>query len=216
LNSLIRQNLIIFILAILVVTVPVQYTFNILLNNLSTAPKKSLTEAKTALKTQEITYDKYDTAEPNRGYTREVIVLSNSSTKTYMDYKLITDSTSPQWQYIYNSNEVVICEDGFIRTADMEYLGVALGSYFGNIGTKWIFTLDNGTQLKVVKIEEKADEHTCDNGFMQKWDKSVIEFVVDTDKMDYATGENGLKYNGNFNNNEWLKGEIVKIEEVIK
>lgn len=141
---------------------------------------------------------------------KDIPVCSNSQTKTYMDYKMITDKTSKQWQYINASGRIKI-ENGYLMEG--EYIGVALGSYFGEIGTKYIFTLDTGKQIKVVKIEEKADAHT-NNGCQQKWDGSVIEFVIDSNAFEKSS--NGYVYNGNFNNVAQFKGHIEKIEMVIE
>lgn len=140
----------------------------------------------------------------------DIPVCSNSQTKTYMDYKMITDKSSKQWQYINASGRIKI-ENGYLM--EDEYIGVALGSYFGEIGTKYIFTLDTGKQIKVVKIEEKADAHT-NNGCQQKWDGSVIEFVIDSNAFEKSS--NGYVYNGNFNNIEQFKGHIEKIEMVME
>lgn len=141
---------------------------------------------------------------------KNIPVCSNSQTKTYMDYKMITDKTSKQWQYINASGRIKI-ENGYLM--EDEYIGVALGSYFGEIGTKYIFTLDTGKQIKVVKIEEKADAHTK-NGCQQKWDGSVIEFVIDSNAFEKSA--NGYVYNGNFNNVAQFKGHIEKIEMVME
>ena len=154
--------------------------------------------------------------EVSRGAQRtEVPLLGDSDTKTYMDYRKITDTNSKQYQYIHNSGEIYVSEDGFLRTTDgLDYIGVALGSYFGDIGDRFIFTLDTGIELRVVKVEAKADIHTDENNYQHAIDGSIIEFVVDPDKMDYAIHQNGYIYSGNFNNNEWLKGNIIKIEKV--
>ena len=141
---------------------------------------------------------------------KNIPVCSNSQTKTYMDYKMITDKSSKQWRYINSSGRIKI-ENGYLMEG--EYIGVALGSYFGEIGTKYIFTLDTGKQIKVVKIEEKADAHTK-NGCQQKWDGSVIEFVIDSNAFEKSA--NGYVYNGNFNNIEQFNGHIEKIEMVME
>lgn len=141
---------------------------------------------------------------------KNIPVCSNSQTKTYMDYKMITNKSSKQWQYINASGKIKI-ENGYLMEG--EYIGVALGSYFGEIGTKYIFTLDTGKQIKVVKIEEKADAHTK-NGCQQKWDGSVIEFVIDSNA--FKKSANGYVYNGNFNNIEQFNGHIEKIEMVME
>lgn len=144
----------------------------------------------------------------------EIDVLHESSAKTYMCYTMITDTTSRQHHYIYDSGEIIIDEQGFLRDEEGRY-GVALGSYFGEIGSRYVFTMDTGIELPVVKVEEKADKDTID-GFIHKEDGSVIEFVVDTgtDYMKAQVWENGYIYGGNFNNVVEFAGKIVKIERV--
>ena len=153
-----------------------------------------------------------------RDYQKEYVVeemnvCSVGKNKTYMSYKTITDRSSEQYKYIQNymsiddSTGLLYDNDGFI--------GIALGSYFGPIGSRYYVTLDTGIVLPVVKIEAKADKHT-NNGCEQKWDGSVIEFVVDEAKaLEYfGTRSNGYVLDGNFNNYELFKGGIEKIEKV--
>ena len=144
----------------------------------------------------------------------ELEVLKSSSAKTYMCQCAITDKSSRQYQYIHNSGEITIDERGFLRDKDGFY-GVALGSYFGEIGSRYIFTLDTGIEIPVVKVEEKADKHTID-GFYHKTDGSVIEFVVETqaEYMKENVHANGYIFSGNFNNNPEFKGKIQKIKKI--
>jgi len=139
-------------------------------------------------------------------------VCSTSSVKSYMSYKAITNKSSKQWQYIHTNMQ--ISEKGILETTD-EFMGVALGSYFGEIGSKYIFTLDTGVILKVVKVDEKSDRDT-NNGCEHKVDNSVIEFVIDTEQAIkyFSKGSNGLVLNGNFNNSNFFKGNIESIEVV--
>lgn len=142
-------------------------------------------------------------------------VCSSSSSKTYMDYKAITNTSSKQYKFIKDFM-YVDQTNGLLRyNSDNEFIGVALGSYFGGIGSMYRITLENENVLNVIKIDEKADNHT-NYGCEQKWDKSVIEFVIDSQ---YAKpvfgGSNGYVANGNFNNIEQFKGKIIKIERVI-
>lgn len=136
------------------------------------------------------------------------IKCGTSSVKTYMDYKMITSKSSRQYQYI---QKYIKIKDGYLY--DGEYLGVALSSYYGDIGSKFIITLDTGIVLKVVKIDEKADQHT--NGCSQKWDGSMLEIVIDSYTMKVEKSSNGYYYNGNFNNNPMFKGKIesIKVEK---
>lgn len=134
--------------------------------------------------------------------------------KTYMDYRTITNKDSNQWKYIH-SDAISLDDKGFLVTED-GYIGVALGSYFGPVGSKYIFELDTGIELKVVKIECKSDKHTCKNNYKAGCN-DVIEFVIDT-KAAYMRENvwgNGLIFQGNFNNCEDFRGNIVGIKEVI-
>lgn len=153
--------------------------------------------------------------EPDEEHEEEYIeleVLARSSAKTYMCVYAITDRSSKQYRFIHESGEITIDEEGYLRDSEGFY-GVALGSYFGAIGSRYIFTLDTGITIPVVKVEEKADKDTID-GFHHALDGSVIEFVVDTGRMKDNVWANGLIYSGNFNNCPDFAGTIVKIEKV--
>lgn len=135
--------------------------------------------------------------------------------KTYMDYRKITNRDTAQWKYIW-SDAITVDDKGFLVTED-GFIGVALGTYFGPVGTKYIFTLDSGIELKVVKVEVKSDKHTCENNY-KAGSNDVIEFVIDTQAqyMQDNIWGNGLIFQGNFNNCEDFKGNIIKIQEVIE
>ena len=134
-----------------------------------------------------------------------------------MDYRAITDRSSKQWKFLNESGEVEIEERGFITTCD-GYYAVALGSYFGPVGQKYIFTLRDGDrihELRVVKAEAKADKDTRADGFACP-DGHVIEMVIDTSTayMQERMEANGYICSGNLNKIEELRGEIIKIERV--
>lgn len=140
--------------------------------------------------------------------------------KTYMSYKSITSKSSLQYKYIH-SDAIILDDRGFLMSSDGEgYYGVALGSYFGEIGSRYIFTLqrpDGSThELKVVKVEAKSDKHTCEHNY-KAGSNDVIEFVIDTKTayMQQNIWGNGLIFQGNFNNCEDFNGNIVGIKEVI-
>lgn len=136
------------------------------------------------------------------------IPCSTSSVKTYMDYRAITLTSSAQYQYIQNHMTI---KDGLLYSED-GYIGVALGSWWGDIGDKWVIELDTGITLKVVKVDEKADRHVND-GCEHKKDHSVIEFVIDTHSIPSEWwGGNGYVFNGNFNNSNLFKGNINKVK----
>lgn len=143
----------------------------------------------------------------------EVGVCSVNKTKTYMDYRAITDRNSTQYKYI-RDNMILDEETGFLVDED-GFIGVALGSYYGVIGDRYYFTLDSGIVLPLVKIEEKADVDT-DGGCSHYSDGSVIEFVIDKNVAgDYfGVYGNGLVLSGNYNNYSLFKGNIEKVEKV--
>lgn len=148
--------------------------------------------------------------------TQPVEMLYQTSAKTYMDYRCITNTNSPQYQYIYNSGEITVCEDGFLRTDD-GYIGVAMGYYFGDIGSKYILHLDTGKTIPVVKIEAKASQHSI-QGFVGCVAYDIVEFVIDTKAqwMKENTWGNGYIFSGNFNNYDLFNGTIVDIDKIIE
>lgn len=124
-----------------------------------------------------------------------------------MDYRCITSKASRQYQLIY-SDEVVVGEDGLLYCD--EYIGVAMGSRFGDVGDKFIITLDTGIEFKAIKLDEKADAHTY-NGCHHRVDSSIIEFVIHTEKAKESYSL-AIKM-GNFDYAEEFHGEVIKIQK---
>ena len=147
--------------------------------------------------------------------SEEIEVCALSSAKTYMDYRATTLVSSRQYQFIHNYLNVDK-KTGFLYD-DECFIAVALGSYYGTIGDRYYFTLDSGIVLPLVKAEQKADEDTDYSGCYQKYDKSIMEFVIDSDYASSYFGSrgNGLVLNGNYNNYSLFSGNIVKIEKVL-
>ncbi len=108
--------------------------------------------------------------------------------KTYMDYRAVTNVASTQYHYLRNvlsvnySNGLMYDSEG--------YIGVALGSIFGAIGTKYAIEFENGHVMKAIKVDEKSDAHTI-NGCVHANDGSMVEFVVDTQTMSPAAKQMG-------------------------
>ena len=145
----------------------------------------------------------------------EIETCSNSSVKTYMDYRAINSRASKQYWFIQNHMSVDD-ETGFLYDEE-GFIGVALGSYYGEIGDRFYFTLDTGVVLPLVKIDGKADVHTDESGCYQAYDNSIIEFVIDKNLANEYFGYygNGLVLSGNYNNYELFRGQIVKVEKVL-
>ncbi len=147
--------------------------------------------------------------------TEELSVCSTNTAKTYMDYRMTTVVDSRQYQFL-NYKCYVDKTTGFLYDED-GFIAVALGSYYGEIGDRFYFTLDSGIVLPLVKGEEKADEDTDYSGCYHTYDGSVIEFVIDSDYAGryFFSNDNGLVLNGNYNNYSLFRGSIAKVEKVL-
>lgn len=145
----------------------------------------------------------------------ELEVCASRGAKTYMDYRMTTVVSSRQYQFIHNEL-TVDTNTGFLYDKD-GFIACALGSYYGNIGDRFYFTLDTGIVLPLVKAEEKADVDTDIMGCYHLIDTSIIEFVIDSDYAGQYFWDhgNGLVLNGNYNNYWLFDGDIVKVEKVL-
>lgn len=134
----------------------------------------------------------------------------NNSEKNWMDYKSITSTTSKQYKLIYESGNVTICDDGLLRNEN-DYIGVALGSKYGDIGDEFRIEFDNGNSVYVFKVDEKSDRHTV-YGEYNPWNNSYIEMVIDSDKA--FNNYKGV-YTGDFNDDGLMFGNIIGIYKVL-
>ncbi len=101
--------------------------------------------------------------------------------KSYMDYRMITDETSNQYEL--QSNHSVYTNNQGLRMVSGRYC-VALGSYYTTqIGQYVDVELENGEVIRGVLADCKADDDTDTNNQIHN-DGSVVEFVVDTDVLD--------------------------------
>lgn len=130
--------------------------------------------------------------------------------KSYMYYTSITAKSSQQYKFISAYMDTT-SEDGLLRLkSDTQFIGVALGSYFGEIGSKFKFTLEEGIVLYAIKVEEKSDNHTYD-GCVHNEDASIIEFVVNAKfKSFYPEAVNA----GSLHVLPQFKGMITEIEKI--
>ena len=147
--------------------------------------------------------------------TEELSICSANTAKTYMDYRMTTVVDSRQYQFIHN-NLTVDKNTGFLYDED-GFIAVALGSYYGEIGDRYYFTLESGIVLPLVKAEEKADVDTDATGCYHTIDGSVVEFVIDDEyaAARFGTNSNGYVLDGNYNNYPMFSGSFVKVEKVL-
>jgi len=137
-------------------------------------------------------------------------VPKNSSRKTYMDYRKITDTSSEQ--YKLQQNKDCYTTDSGLRKLN-EYYCIAVGTYYSeNIGDKLIVHMENGESFKAIVADIKDDKHTDETNRQHRKDGSVIEFVVDTRKLPELVRKMGdISYM-----NETFKGEIKAIIKEVK
>ena len=131
-----------------------------------------------------------------------------------MDYRCITNKNSAQYKFIKawgwsDSN-------GFMRANGERDLGIkddyyliALGSYYGTtIGTKYKITTDTGNVFYGVLADCKDDSHT-NNTHQYSYNNDVVEFIVDTKKLNKT-----VKVMGSANVYMPLNGRIASIERI--
>lgn len=144
--------------------------------------------------------------EVSRGMVKEV-PNTDTSMKTYMDYRTITDKTSEQ--YKLQQREDVYTDDEGLRRIGDRYM-IAIGSFYSKtIGDVLKIKLSGGTIFEGVVSDFKADKHTDSKNQVHKVDKSLVEFIVDVDKLaDLPRKMGDMSYAEGIN----LKGNIVSIE----
>lgn len=135
----------------------------------------------------------------------------DTSFKTYMDYRCITDKTSAQYMLQMEAHT----DDMGLRKYEDHYI-VAMGTYYSdNVGDTFKITLDNDTFFNVIIGDIKADCHTdSQNMYSPIYDEdgnfvsaNVIEFIVDIKKLDKS-----VKKLGTIEAYDDFKGNIIKIE----
>lgn len=136
----------------------------------------------------------------------------DSSFKSYMDYRAITDVNSDQWEL---QNKAYTDKTG-IRKID-NYYCVALGSYYTqNIGEKFKVLLDNGNTIYVITSDIKQDIHTNSTNqykILNEDKVNIIEFIVDINELEEMAKIMGdISYiEGDMFDGEIV--EIIKLEE---
>lgn len=146
----------------------------------------------------------------------ELELYVNYQTKSYMDWRSINSRGSRQYKYI-QENMYVDQETGLLFDED-GFIGAALGSYYGEIGDKFLFYLESGYVVPIVKIEEKSNSDCDPMGAYALADYSIIEFLIDKRYANeyFGVAPNGYILYGNFNKYEYFHGHIEKIEKVTK
>lgn len=139
----------------------------------------------------------------------------NTSFKTYMDYRKVTDKQSSQYGFI--STWGWVDDNGFMRCngendfgIEQDYYLVALGSHYGTqIGTKYRITTDTGNVFYAALGDQKDDGDTDASNRYATDNNDVVEFLVDTDALN-----SNVRLNGSANVYMPLNGSIASIEQI--
>ena len=131
----------------------------------------------------------------------EIIADNYGTFKSFMYYTSLS-SSSKQGQI---QKSATTDSNGLRKIGDM-YI-IATGSYYGNVGDILEVTLSNGNSFLAVKGDMKADKDTDENNQVCIHDGSVIEFIVDKDKLNPS-----IKKLGDVSALDYFKGSITKIE----
>lgn len=153
--------------------------------------------------------------EKEDNYTLEEMKVPNCDTsfKSYMSYKCITNKASEQYKLQLSA----WTDDMGLRRVDDYYL-VAMGTYYSDtVGDKFRITLEGDKTFNVMIGDIKADIHTDKNNmYSPVYDSdgkfrsaNVIEFIIDTKSVDRK-----VKLMGDVSAYEEFKGNIVKIERI--
>ena len=138
----------------------------------------------------------------------------DTSFKTYMDWRCVTNKASDQYKVIQRWGWRD--ENGFMRASGERDLGIegdyyliALGSYYGTtMGTKYRITTDTGNIFYGILADAKADKHTNSTN-QYAGNKDIVEFLVDTRYL-----RKDVKRMGSANVYKPLNGKIAKIERI--
>lgn len=145
--------------------------------------------------------------------TKNKLPTGDTSFKTYMDYRTITDKTSAQ----YKLQQEAYTDDKGMRLYQDYYI-VAMGTYYTNkVGDMFRITLENGIFFNVIVGDIKADSHTDNynmyspiyNADGELISANILEFIVDVNVISQQ-----VKKLGTVSAYDEFKGNIVKIERI--
>lgn len=132
----------------------------------------------------------------------------NTDFKSYMDYRTITKTDSPQYKL---QKEAVTDKNGLRKKGD--YYIIALGTYYSDtVGDCFEITLDSGESFKAIVGDIKDDRHTDRYHRyhpMSDGRGDVVEFIVDAKKLPRK-----VKIWGSVSALEEFSGEIESIESI--
>lgn len=124
------------------------------------------------------------------------------------DYKTVMalfewnwSKTSESWNKFYSKETIYTDENDFLRSEDA-YV-VALGSYFGEVGDRFVVTMEDGQEFIVVKGDEKSDHDAHidpTHRYHTFGDKAnILEFIFGCGTTVKDPKAYGFQYSGTYN-----------------
>ena len=136
-------------------------------------------------------------------YFENLKVYSSGNFKSYMDRSKITDTTSQAYKV---SRTLELDANGMYHKDG--FMAIALPSVYGKVGNRFRITLSSGQVFYAIMSDTK-DINDLNENHEQKYDKSVIEFIVNVNMIDSR-----VKALGSFH--EVFVGSISKIERLME
>lgn len=100
--------------------------------------------------------------------------------KTYMDYRKITNKNSKQWKL----QEQAWTEGRGFRKIGEHFL-VAVGTFYADeVGKELLIEFEDGQQIKAIVGDIKQDRHTDPTNRYVPINGNIVEFIIDTEKLD--------------------------------
>lgn len=128
----------------------------------------------------------------------------DTSMKTFMGYKAITNTGSKQWEL---QQSAITNEDGF-RIYNDKYM-IALGTFYSPyVGIEFEIEFDTGKVIQCITGDVKNNIHTDKTNRYIEHNGNVLEFIVDTEKIGALSRKMGdMSYSD-------IEGNIVRISRV--
>lgn len=141
-----------------------------------------------------------------RGTEKRPLPLYNiTSQKLWMDYRAITDTSSPQYSIVNNAQ---VGTDGVLRYNG--YICVALGQKYGNIGDKFLIQIGN-KKVKCIFADQKKYSDTLNGeGWLDPYG-NLLEIIVDANVIN-----SDCRSMGDMNYTRALNGKVTAIWKIKK
>lgn len=128
-----------------------------------------------------------------------------TSQKLWMDYRAITDTSSPQWSISRNGR---VGNDGILRYND--YICIALGQEYGAVGDKFLIQIGEKKVKCILTDQKKYCDTLNGEGWLDPYG-NLLEILVDSDIIN-----SDCRQMGDMNYTPALNGEVTAIWKIIE